>query len=177
VTRARDTLPAPGAEMVITRFFDAPRDLVYRLWIDPCYVSLWWGIENATNPVCEMDVRPGGIWRIHMRTPSGTVYPNQFVYLEVVENECIVYADDQDADSSKLQGQLPAGVAVHTVTFEDKDKGTLVTLRTRFATPEHRALIISRGIEKGIGQSLDRLERLLGTLAKGSVEQVDGESR
>jgi len=78
-------------ELVPTRVFDAPRELVWKVWTDPKHVARWWGPHGFTNPVCELDVRPGGAIRIHMRGPDGTVYPMTGVYLEVVEPERIVF--------------------------------------------------------------------------------------
>jgi uncharacterized protein YndB with AHSA1/START domain len=77
-------------ELVLTRVFDAPRELVFKAWTDPQRVAQWWGPRCFTNPVCELDVRPAGAIRIHMRGPDGTVYPMTGVY-QVVEPERIVF--------------------------------------------------------------------------------------
>jgi uncharacterized protein YndB with AHSA1/START domain len=146
--------------MTLVRTFDAPRDLVFRLWTDPDYVSLWWGVEGATNPTCRLDVRPGGRWHIDMRTQSGVVFPNGGEYLVVVRNERLVYTDVQDACSPAWNGS-PPGVMVHTVTFEDAGEGTRVTLNLRFASAADRDRLLATGFGHGVGQSLDRFERLL----------------
>ena len=57
--------------LVIERIFDAPPNLVFKAWTDPKQVAQWWGPKGFTNPVCEMDVRPGGALRIVMRAPDG----------------------------------------------------------------------------------------------------------
>ena len=59
-------------ELVITRIFDAPQKAVFAAWTDPERLKHWWGPKDFTNPVCELDVRPGGAIRIHMRGPDGT---------------------------------------------------------------------------------------------------------
>src|SRR5262245_50329861 len=79
-----------AAEFTLSRVFAAPRDVMFRIWTDPQYVRLWWGLDGTTNPICELDVRVGGRWRIDMRTADGTVYRNGGEYLEVVENERLV---------------------------------------------------------------------------------------
>jgi uncharacterized protein YndB with AHSA1/START domain len=61
-------------ELIITRVFDAPRKLVFKAWTDPKHVAQWWGPNGFTNPVCELDVRPGGAIRIDMHGPDGTIY-------------------------------------------------------------------------------------------------------
>ena len=84
-------VPKEGHELVLTRVFDAPRELVFKAWTDAKRVAQWWGPHQFTNPVCELDARPGGAIRIHMRGPDGTVYPMTGVYQEVVEPERIVF--------------------------------------------------------------------------------------
>ena len=69
--------------IVITRVFDAPRDLVFKAWTDPKHVAQWWGPQGFTNPLCEMDLRVGGVFRVHMRGPDGVTYPCKGVYREV----------------------------------------------------------------------------------------------
>ena len=59
----------PKGELVLTRTFDAPRELVFKVWTDPKHVALWWGPHGFTTIVQEMDVRPGGAWRYSMRAP------------------------------------------------------------------------------------------------------------
>lgn len=72
-----------GSEFVITRFFDAPRDRVFRMWTDPKHMAQWWGPRGFTNPICELNVRPGGSWRIVMRGPDGQEHPAKGVYREI----------------------------------------------------------------------------------------------
>lgn len=160
---ARDAALSALPEITITRVFDAPRDVVFRLWTDPELVAQWWGIEGSTNPVCRLDVRPGGTWRIDMRTADGTVYPNCGVYLEVVLNERIVYTDVADSASPAWDGNPPRDV-VHTVTFDDDGDKTKITLHARFKSVAERKRMVESGVVQGIGQSLDRLERLLALL-------------
>lgn len=172
MTLVPDSDTLPGATLTLTRTFDAPRALVYRLWTDARYVALWWGIDGSTNPVCVLDVRPGGRWRIDMRTASGTVYPNGGEYLEVVENERLVYTDQPSATSPAWKETRPPGVAVHTVIFLDEGDRTRVHLHIRFASKEDRDRVAKTGFREGIGQSLDRLSHLLGHLKAGTVETV-----
>lgn len=140
------TQPADDPVIVIQRRFDAPRDLVYRIWTDPVYVAQWWGVDGATSTVHEFDLRPGGRWRIDMRTASGDVYANSGVYDEVSENERIVYTDD---------------AGVFTVTFASADSATDVTIHARFPSITIRDRILQSGMADGIGEGLDRLANLL----------------
>ena len=82
---------AVARELVITRVFDAPLSFAFRVWTSPKHVAQWWGPHGFTNPVCELDARPGSAIRIHMCGPDGTVYPMTGVYQEVVEPERLVF--------------------------------------------------------------------------------------
>lgn len=150
-------IDADTPEFTITRIFDAPRPLVYRIWTDPAYVAQWWGINGATNPVCEIDARPGGSMRIVMQTADGDRYENRGVYLDVVENERIIFRDVRD----DVTGPWKPPIGVHTVTFEDAGMKTRVTLTARFTTSEDRDAVVAAGVTNGIQQSLDRFERVL----------------
>jgi uncharacterized protein YndB with AHSA1/START domain len=111
----------PGAkpierELVITRVFDAPRELVFQAWIDPKHLSQWWGPKGFINPVCEVDARVGGAWRIVMRAPDGAEYPGGGVYLEIVEPERLVFTNVAvDKNGNPILDGLT------TVTFAELD--------------------------------------------------------
>jgi uncharacterized protein YndB with AHSA1/START domain len=87
----RSTGKLPEGEVTITRILDAPRELVFKAWIDPQQVRQWWGPGKFTNPVCELDARPGGAIRIVMRGPNGIDYPMSGTFREIVEPERLVF--------------------------------------------------------------------------------------
>src|SRR5436305_1474834 len=66
---------AVGRELVITRMFNAPREHVFQMWTDPLHLSKWWSPKHFTNPVCEVDARPGGSLHVVMQDPDGGQYP------------------------------------------------------------------------------------------------------
>lgn len=171
------TEDAAMQEFTLSRVFDAPRHLVYRVWTDPKYVALWWGIEGATNVRCELDVRPGGAWRIDMRTAGGTVYPNGGVFLEVIANERLVY-NDLPTGAFAEAGAAP-GARLNTVLFEDdKSGGTRVSLTIRAESAAACQQLLKQGMREGIGQALDRLSRLLCKLyADSDPRSVKGGGR
>ncbi|HEX4709346.1 SRPBCC domain-containing protein [Phenylobacterium sp.] len=152
-------------EFIVTRIFRAPRPLVFKVWTEPQYVAQWWGIDGATNPECELDLRAGGRWRIVMRTASGRLYPNQGTFLEVVPNERLVYSDVHDPELPEWEGRPPEA-GVHTVIFEDVGQDTRVTLRVRLGAPADRDRMLALGAPKGLAQGFERLARLLATLAE-----------
>src|SRR5436309_7085220 len=77
------TTPLATRELTITRVFDAPRALVFKMWTEPAHMAQWWGPHGFTNPVCEMDVRAGGRLRIVMRAPDGVEYPMSGTFREI----------------------------------------------------------------------------------------------
>ncbi|HEY5806062.1 MAG TPA: SRPBCC domain-containing protein [Candidatus Saccharimonadales bacterium] len=146
-----------GRQIIITRIVDAPRDLVFKLWTDPQHVAQWWGPKDFTNPVCKMDVRPGGEWVQVMRGPDGTEYPGRSIFLEVDAPKLLVYKDAAD-DSDARDEHLPE--VINTVTFEEQANGTTkLTILTQLKSRTDKATMTKLGYSTGMNQSLDRLER------------------
>lgn len=148
---------ADRPEFILKRVFNAPRELVYKIWTDPHYVKQWWGVEGSSIVLCELDVRPGGRFRIDMQARDGTIYVNRGVYVDVIVNQRIVSRYERDTNATP--GNIPAGV--HIVTFDDVDGKTLVTLTSRFEKNEDRDLMVRFGVIEGIRQSLVRFEQLV----------------
>ena len=140
----------------LTRAFDAPRELVYRMWTDPKHMAQWWGPKGFSNPVCEMDVRAGGKMRIDMRAPDGTVYPMTGVFHEVVPNKRLVFT--AVAEESDGRPQLTS----HTiVTFEESAGKTTVFVYANALGLAPVAPQMLAGMEQGWSGSLDRLAELV----------------
>lgn len=148
--------PPSARELTLTRIIDAPRALVFRAWTDPKYMTQWWGPKNFTNPVCDMDVRPGGALRIVMRAPDGAEYPMTGVFREVVEPERPVFTNIAvDAAGNHLLEGLT------TVTFAEHAGKTKLTVETRAVAMVDYAARMLEGMEAGWTQSLDRLAALV----------------
>jgi uncharacterized protein YndB with AHSA1/START domain len=148
--------PFGEREVVITRLFDAPRALVFRAWTDPKQMAQWWGPHHFTNPVCEIDARVGGAFRIHMRGADGVVYPMVGTFSEVVPPERLVFtAQAQD------HAGTPLLESVTTVTFEEQGGKTKLTVQARAVGLAPVAPQMLGGMEAGWTQSLERLEALV----------------
>jgi uncharacterized protein YndB with AHSA1/START domain len=143
-------------ELVLTRVFDAPRELVFKAWTDPKHVAQWWGPHGFTNPVCELDVRPGGAIRIHMRGPDGTVYPMTGVCQEIVEPERLVFTSAALGADGNLMFEV-----LTTVTFAEQNGKTKQTMRARVIKTTAQAAQYLAGMEAGWTQSLERLAKSL----------------
>ncbi len=147
-----------GRQFVITREFDAPRELVFQAWTDPKQLAQWWGPKGFTNPVCEWDARPGG--KIHdvMRAPNGTDYPMGGKFREIVPPERLVLmCGALDADGKLLFEFL------HTATFTERNGKTKLTLSSRVIKTTAEANKYIGGFETGMTLSLERLANLVQT--------------
>ena len=136
-------------EIVLTRIFDAPRELVFDAYTDARHLDEWWGPRGFVTTTHEIDVRVGGAWRFNMHAPDGTDYPNRIVYTEITRPERLAYLHDSDVEDD------PRGFQV-TVTFTDLGGRTELTSHMLLATAEQRAQVIGFGaVELGY-QTLDR---------------------
>jgi uncharacterized protein YndB with AHSA1/START domain len=172
---ASKTSPAPDSadrEVVITRVLDAKRDLVFKAWTEPNHLARWWGPHGFTNPVCELDVRPGGAIRIDMRGPDGTVYPMTGVFREIIEPERLMFT----ASSLDDEG-CPLFEVLNTVTFAERAGKTTVRVLARvvMTTPEVAPYL--EGMEPGWAQSLERLADQLASMQGTARERTTSRTR
>jgi uncharacterized protein YndB with AHSA1/START domain len=139
-------------EVMITRVFNASRSYVFSAWTDPQRLAQWWGPRGFTNPVCILDVRPGGAWRIIMRAPGGIDYPGGGVYREVVEPERLVFTNV----AMDREGH-PVLEGLTKVNFAEQSGGTELALHTRAVALAPDAGRYLDGMQTGWSQSLDKL--------------------
>ena len=143
-------------EVTLTRIVDAPVQLVWAAWTDPRHLAQWWGPKSFTNPVCELDLRPGGAIRIHMRAPNGSVHPMTGSFEEIVPCERLVFT----SVARDLEGE-PLLEGLNTVTFEDLGGKTKVTVHSRAVGIAPAAPQMLAGMEMGWSGSLDKLAALV----------------
>jgi len=148
---ARGGTAASDREIVATREFDAPRELVWAAWTDPKHIARWWGPRGFTNTIEHMDVRPGGSWRFVMHGPDGTDYKNEHTYVEVVRPERIVM-DHVSGPTFRM-----------TATFAEHGGKTTVTMRMTFDSAAARDSAVKEfHADEGLGQNLEKLGEYLG---------------
>ncbi len=146
-------------ELVITRVFNAPRELVFKVWTEPQHVAVWWGPNGFKNTIHEMDVKPGGKWRFIMHGPDGTDYPNKIVFEEVVRPERLVFIHSDDVEKDPYQFRS-------VVTFREIGKKTEITMKMVFLTREARDYVVEKyGAVEGNKQTMDRLEAYLASMS------------
>lgn len=148
-----DAQPSADREIVLQRVLDAPRELVFSMFTDPVHLARWWGPRGYTNPVCELDLRPGGTWRNVMRSADGAEFPSTFEYREIVAPERIVYYN------AAQTGVAPPSLV--TITFQEQDGKTLLTVSSLFSSTADRDKVRDLGFAEGMTQSFERLEAVL----------------
>lgn len=155
---------APGDQViVISRVFDAPRELVFKAFTDPKHIAQFWGPKGTSNAACKVDLRAGGEFRVEMRGPDGTVYPCTGLYREIVPPERIVYDSTTD-DSNPCGAGLPPRSVV-TMNFAEVGGKTKLTIHTRLQSAAAREAAIKGGFNSGWADSLDRLAAILARAA------------
>ena len=151
-TKTNDTANTADCEIVATRVFDAPRHLVFQMWIDPKHVAQWWGPKGFTTTTYEMDVRPGGVWRFVMHGPDGVDYKNKIVYIEIVRPERLVCKHEPGNGSEPVNFQS-------TVTFAEQRDKTKLTVQMVFPSAASREHVVKKyGATEGLHQTLGRLQ-------------------
>jgi uncharacterized protein YndB with AHSA1/START domain len=143
-------------EIVMTRVFDAPRELVYQAHTDPNHITQWWGPRGLTTTVDALDVRPVGAWRFVQRDPEGNEYGFRGEFREVMPPERLVFTFEYEG--------MPGHILQQTITFDEQDGKTTVTSTSLFDSREDRDGMLESGMESGATESWDRLEELLDSL-------------
>lgn len=139
-------------ELFLSRDVDVPRESLFNAWTTQ--LPLWWGPHGTTTPLCEMDLRSGGIFRTIMRAPDGTEFSTRGVFLEVLKNERIVFTDAYGPDWEPAPDIFFTAI----ITFEEISGGrTNYTARALHWTVANREKHERMGFHQGWGESLDRL--------------------
>ncbi|MGD0880985.1 MAG: SRPBCC family protein [Acidimicrobiales bacterium] len=150
------TLPS-DTEILITREFDAPADLVFEAWTTPELVTCWWAGDRGEVTDAQIDFRVGGRWRWVMIANGGFEVAFSGEYLEIDRPHRIV--------RTELFELVPDAESVSTTTFEEADGVTTLRILGRYPSQEHRDATLASGMEGGLQSSLDELEDLVGRRA------------
>jgi uncharacterized protein YndB with AHSA1/START domain len=144
-------------EIVMSRTFDAPRELVFEAHTSCEHMRNWWGPRKYEVDSCEIDFRPGGSWRITHKSAEG---PEEHgfhgEFREIVRPERIVWTFEWEG--------LPGHVSVETLTLDEQDGKTTLTARSVYDTVEDRDGMLQSGAADGAAETWDRLDEYLETL-------------
>lgn len=144
----------PGKQAIImSRDFNAPRDLVFATMTNPTLIPQWWGPGRLTTTVDAMDVRPGGRWRFVQRDESGNEYAFHGVYHSISAPERVV-------NTFEFEG-MPGHVLLETLILEEHAGTTTVTNVSVFQSVADRDGMLQSGMEDGASESWERLAELL----------------
>jgi uncharacterized protein YndB with AHSA1/START domain len=144
-------------EIVITRFFDAPRAVVFEAWTNAEHVAHWWDPSGVPLAVCEIDLRPNGAFRwVHRAPDGGTGHSFTGIYREIVPPEKLVFTVRMFPTSPE-----PVG----TLVFTEDGKKTKLTMTIECATNKDREALLQMRIDAGTAQTLENLAKFLSTIA------------
>jgi uncharacterized protein YndB with AHSA1/START domain len=150
-----DLIAEPGKhEIIMSRVFNAPRDLVFKVMTDPIHIPQWWGERTSTTVVDKMEARAGGLWRFVQRDAHGNEFAFHGVYHQVMAPERVV-------NTFEFEG-MPGHVVLETQILEAQADGkTKLIISSVFQSVGDRDGMLSSGMEEGSNESYDRLEELL----------------
>jgi uncharacterized protein YndB with AHSA1/START domain len=152
---AKVTLPT-DEQILITREFDAPRQLVYKAWTTPELVKRWWSGHRGEVTSAEIDLRVGGSWRYVMIASGGFEVAFHGEFREIVPDERIVTTEMYEGAEPLPAADEP----VNTITFTEFDGRTRLEVLTQCPSRELRDMIIESGMESGMQESMDLLEQV-----------------
>ncbi len=148
----------PGIpQIVMTREFDAPPELLLRAYTEPELIEQWWGPRRFATIVDRFDLRHGGEWRVLNREDDGTEYGFHGVFHGTAS------VDGGIVQTWEYEG-APGHVHLETSTFEEHDGGTRLVLTASYPTVEARDAMVDSGMESGARETLDRLDELVASL-------------
>jgi uncharacterized protein YndB with AHSA1/START domain len=169
MTRSQPYRPDPRLDLVLERTVDVPRELVWKAWTEPEHLKKWFTPAPWTTTECEIDLRPGGMFRTVMRSPEGQEFgEGASCYLEIVENEKLVWTNALEPGYRPARQSPQAGdadlVFTAVITLEPHGTGTKYTAIAIHRDEAGRAKHEQMGFHEGWGAALDQLVALVKTL-------------
>jgi uncharacterized protein YndB with AHSA1/START domain len=151
--------PDPELDLLLERVVDVPRDLVWAAWTMPEHLVKWFAPVPFTTTECEIDLRAGGIFRTVLRSPDGDEFSNTGCYLEVQENERLVWTSLL-WPGYRPASPLPALAFTAVISLESNGRGTKYTALAMHGDPASRENHAEQGFHEGWGTALDQLVAL-----------------
>lgn len=145
--------------LVLTKSFNAPRELVFSMFSNPEHLEKWWGPETWPATIKSFDFKPGGVWHYYMTGPDGTKAWGKATFQEIDEPNSLSYLDVFSDEDGNVDESLPQGQT--TVTFAETDGVTTVTATGTYKTAEEVSKLVEMGMVEGVKDTWNQLERLL----------------
>lgn len=165
--KATVTLPADD-QILITREFDAPKELVYQAWTTPQLIKRWWSGERGITTLVEVDLRVGGVWRYVHQDHDGFEVAFHGEFREIVTAERLVFTEVYEGASEPLEGDTyPPGEeegTINTATFDEVDGRTTLSLLVECPSKDVRDAIMESGMETGMQEGWAKLEQVARSL-------------
>lgn len=148
-------------QLIMKRNFDAAQELVWKAYTTPELIEAWWGPQNWTTKVHQLDLKAGGQWKYCMYEQGGNkmVSCGVATYREIVAPEKMVYTDQFSNEAFEIATSMPTLEIINL--FEDHGSFTTLVSTTTFSSVEELEKIVEMGVEEGFNQSLNRLDDLL----------------
>lgn len=165
-------LPDPKVDLVLERVVDVPRSLVWKAWTEPEHLMKWFTPAPWRTVACEIDLRPGGMFRTVMQSPEGQDYPNLGCYLDVIDGERLVWTNALEPGfrpARPLQGpQKECAELIFTaaITLADHGSGTRYVALAMHRSEAERRSHEEMGFHEGWGKALDQLVDLAPTMRR-----------
>jgi uncharacterized protein YndB with AHSA1/START domain len=148
-------------DLAFERVIDVPPELVWMAWTTPEHLKKWFTPAPWQTVDCEIDLRPGGLFRTVMRSPEGQEFPNVGCYLEIVPNERLIWTNALAPGfrPAKLSSELDCNqfAITATIVLAPHDQGTRYTAQVMHADETGREKHAAMGFEQGWGKALDQL--------------------
>lgn len=153
--------PRGDNEIVITREFNAPRDLVFRAFTEPDLMRRWlYGPEHWEMTRCEVDLRAGGAYRYDWRDQDGSTMGAGGTFLEVTPPERIVATERFDDPWYPGENRI-------TQEFAERDGRTMLAMTLHYETKEARDMVLQSGMDAGLEAGYARVEAVIAGLSDG----------
>jgi len=142
-------------EISMTRVFNAPARVLFDVWTKPEHVRKWYGVRQTTVTVCDIDLRVGGAWR-WVVTRNGMEVAFSGVFREIDPPRRLQRTEVFEA--------MPGAESLVTLTFDEKDGQTMLTMNMLFQSKQDRDVALKSGMELGIKECFQKIDDLVATL-------------
>ena len=159
------TVETNNNEIIFTRIFNAPRELVFESYSSCEHLMNWWGPRECPLIYCKMDFLPGGTWHYCMKGPNeGDESWGIAFYKEIIKPEKIVYSDAFSDKEGAVNSDMPVFDTI--ILFEEFVNKTKITMNSKVGSKEEVDKLVEMGMIEGFTETWDRLDELLVTLQK-----------